>query len=228
MDHYVGQLIENLDELGLRDSTLVALTSDHGESLGEHGYVGHGRRLSEPIIRVPLIIRYRPKIPAGKVIAQAVSALDLTPTLLELSVGSAAPELKSSPFGGRSLAKSIEADARIFERPVRYVAFAGKKGFAPSWVSWLWVKKDNLPLHVGMTEGARKLVWTPRDEKLSVFNIESDPFEIDPDQPKSGGESYLDQTEALENWYLATDLSEGELKLTERDLEVLKTLGYIQ
>jgi hypothetical protein len=61
-----------------------------------------------------------------------------------------------------------------------------------------------------------------------VFNVESDPFEIRPELPKSGGESFLEQTEALEKWYLATDLSEGESKLTERDMEVLKTLGYIQ
>lgn len=227
-DYYIGQLLDTLKNEGLEDNTIVVLTADHGESLGEHGYVGHGRQLYESIIRVPLIIRYPPKVPAGKVIDEPVSALDLTPTMLELSIGSATPGMETSPFGGRSVAKAVESDERIYARPVRYVAFAGKKGFAPSWVSWLWVKKDHLPLHVGVTEGSRKLIWTPRDEELKIFNLERDPFEIHAEQPESGGESFLEQTEALEKWYLATDLSEGESKLTERDMEVLKTLGYIQ
>ena len=227
-DHYIGKLLDTLTSEGLEDNTIVVLTADHGESLGEHGYVGHGRQLYEPIVRVPLIVRYPARVPAGKVIEQPVSSLDLTPTMLELSVGLASPEMRASPFGGRSVAKAIESGERIYARPVRYVSFAGKKGFAPTWVSWLWVKKDNLPLHVGMTEGSRKLIWTPRDEKLAIFNIERDPFEIHPALPESGGESFVEHTEALEKWYLATDLSEGESKLTERDMEVLKTLGYIQ
>ena len=61
-DFHIGKLLARLDELGLKESTLVVLTSDHGESLGEHGYVGHGRQLSEGIVHIPLIMRYPRKV----------------------------------------------------------------------------------------------------------------------------------------------------------------------
>jgi len=83
-DHHVGQLLEAIDRNDLRESTLVVLTSDHGEALGEKGYVGHGRRLYESILRVPLIMRFPHRVPKGKVIRENVSLLDVTPTVLGL------------------------------------------------------------------------------------------------------------------------------------------------
>ena len=68
VDHHLGLLLRALDTAGVRDSTLLVLTSDHGESLGEHDYVGHGRHLYDSILRVPLIIRYPGRIKPGKVI----------------------------------------------------------------------------------------------------------------------------------------------------------------
>lgn len=56
-DDAIGRVLRFLDESGLTDETLVILHSDHGESLGEHGYVGHGRFLYEDNLRVPLIDR---------------------------------------------------------------------------------------------------------------------------------------------------------------------------
>ena len=84
-DYYLGRLLDRIDRLGLRDSTVVVLTSDHGESLGEHGYVGHGSRLDEGILRVPLIVRYPKKIAQGTVIREPVSLLDVAPTVLDLA-----------------------------------------------------------------------------------------------------------------------------------------------
>ena len=86
-DHYIGQVLDEVDRLGLKDSTLVVFTADHGESLGEHGYVGHGRHLYEGIVHTPFIMRLPGKIPAGRVIRTPVSAVDLTPTILDTVLG---------------------------------------------------------------------------------------------------------------------------------------------
>jgi arylsulfatase A-like enzyme len=111
-DHYVGKLLDALDQQGLRHSTLVVLTADHGESLGEHGYVGHGRRLHEGILQVPLIMRY-PKILEHKVIQEPVSLLDVTPTILDMVItGDKKQELPGS-FAGQSLAKAIIGDGSV-------------------------------------------------------------------------------------------------------------------
>lgn len=90
-DIAIGRLLKGIDDLGLRDRTLVVLSSDHGQSLGERGPVGHGRALLEPEVRIPLVVRLpslasdRPGIPAGLRVSQVVRTVDIFPTLLDYS-----------------------------------------------------------------------------------------------------------------------------------------------
>ena len=85
-DDQVGVVLEALAQQGLADRTLVALTSDHGEGLGEHGEPTHSFFVYETTLRVPLVLR-GPELPRGLRIAAPVRLLDVAPTLLEL-VGS--------------------------------------------------------------------------------------------------------------------------------------------
>lgn len=57
MDAWVGRLLETLDSAGVIDETIIVVTSDHGENLGENGLLGHGFSLDNRLIRVPLISR---------------------------------------------------------------------------------------------------------------------------------------------------------------------------
>lgn len=227
-DHHIGRLLDQLDKSGLGDNTIVLLTSDHGESLGEHGYVGHGRHLYDGIVRVPLIVRYPGKMPAGKVIRENVSLLDITPTLLDLTVAEDEREGQPFSFAGRSLVAAMSGDERIPERPMRYVAFAGRKGSAPRWLSWIWVQKADLPLRVGLTDGPRKLIWSPGESSLSIYDIAADPREMKPQVFDTGDAAYKRETALLGRWFESTDLEESDATLSERDTEVLKSLGYIQ
>ena len=227
-DHHIGLLLKQLDRLRLRDTTLVVLTADHGESLGENGYVGHGRRLSEGIIRIPLIMRYPGSIPPRTVVNERVSLLDITPTIIDLSgIGR---RVKDPPwsFAGRSLAAAWRDGEKLPARPMRYVAFAGRKGIAPAWVSWMWVRRPKLPLRIGKTEGTQKVVWTPESNSLDVIDLKADPYESSPLRLKVKNNEYRRHTNALRRWYDATDLEEGDSSLSGRDTEILKSLGYIQ
>ena len=85
VDRQVGRLVEALDEKGALDETLLVFTSDHGESLGEHEEETHAVFIYESTIRIPLIFRYPPKLPAGKVHTQSVRSVDLMPTILGLA-----------------------------------------------------------------------------------------------------------------------------------------------
>ena len=227
-DHHIGKLLAEVDDLGLRDSTFVALTADHGESLGEHGYVGHGRRLFEGIVHIPLILRYPGTIPAGRVIPEAASLLDLTPTVLELALGKEKAATLPASFAGRSAASAVVGGESLPQRPIRYVAFAGRKGFAPRWMSWLWSRESTLPLHLGETLGFRKLVWTPGQQSLSVVNLKRDPLGARPAVLRNDDKEYQTTVASLQRWFEATDLDEGESAMNERDVEVLKSLGYLQ
>jgi arylsulfatase A-like enzyme len=88
VDALIGRLLGELDALGLSDKVVVAVTSDHGEALWEHGFAGHGcpGPPFEELVRVPLIIRGPAHgAEGGRRTDQPVSAVDVAPTLLTLA-----------------------------------------------------------------------------------------------------------------------------------------------
>ena len=84
VDEKVGFLLDELERLELQRNTLVVLTSDHGEMLGEHGQWSK-RILLEWAARVPLILSWPGSLPAGRRVSAPVSLLDLFPTLAEIA-----------------------------------------------------------------------------------------------------------------------------------------------
>jgi arylsulfatase A-like enzyme len=85
-DQHIGRVLKALNASSHRGTTLVALTSDHGESLGEHDYFfDHGDDLFNPSLRIPLILSFPGFLPAGERVSGAASSLDLFPTLLDLA-----------------------------------------------------------------------------------------------------------------------------------------------
>jgi uncharacterized sulfatase len=84
IDDYVGRILGKLDELGLAENTLVIFTSDHGDMLGQHGVIGKSvGAFWEGILRIPLVMRLPGRIPAGTVVRQPASQVDLMPTILD-------------------------------------------------------------------------------------------------------------------------------------------------
>lgn len=83
MDHHVGRVLDALDDLGLRDRTVVVLTADHGEGRGEHGERTHSFFVYDSTIHVPLIF-WGAEVPAGVRVASLVRLVDVMPTLLDL------------------------------------------------------------------------------------------------------------------------------------------------
>lgn len=83
-DLAVGELLSSFEQLRSRDR-VTAITSDHGEGLGEHGEASHSFFLYESTLRVPLILHAPGRLPRGGVVTEPVSLCDLAPTLLALS-----------------------------------------------------------------------------------------------------------------------------------------------
>lgn len=90
-DHCVGQVIGKLRQLGLYDETLVVITGDHGEMLGEHGELNHGFFIYEGSLKVPLVVRVPRAQAASRQVELPVSLIDIVPTVLSL-VGAEAPK----------------------------------------------------------------------------------------------------------------------------------------
>lgn len=96
-DREIDRLLQALEQRGVLEHALVIVTADHGEELLEHGTFGHGDNLFNTTVHVPLIVA-GPGVPAGRVVEQNVSLIDLAPTILDML--GLPPEPR---FEGRSL-----------------------------------------------------------------------------------------------------------------------------
>ncbi len=83
-DEQLGRFISELEQRGLRDDTLVIITSDHGEGLFEHGERTHSYFLYESTVRIPLLLWGLEGLPAGQRISSLVRSVDIAPTALDL------------------------------------------------------------------------------------------------------------------------------------------------
>ncbi len=101
LDGQVGRLFDDLERLGVLRDSLVIVTADHGEHLGERQLFGHGCSVYRPELHVPLLVIDPGAAPAGLVIDEPVSLRDIPATVLG-QLGRGGP----GPFPGRSLART--------------------------------------------------------------------------------------------------------------------------
>ncbi|AGA24665.1 sulfatase [Singulisphaera acidiphila] len=99
LDDQIGRLFKELTKRGELEDTIVIVTADHGEHLGEQRLYGHGCSLYRPELHVPLLVFAPGAVPTGQVVTAPVSLRDLPATVVDL-LGLA----NESPFPGRSLA----------------------------------------------------------------------------------------------------------------------------
>jgi iduronate 2-sulfatase len=128
MDEQVGRVIDELDRLGLRDSTAIVFTSDHGYHLGEHGF-WQKSNLHEEVLRVPLIIDV-PNRKAGRT-QSIVELVDLFPTLAELA-GLPVP----ASLDGKSLLPVL----RDHQATVKAAALSFNNGFSLRTPNWHYMR----------------------------------------------------------------------------------------
>ena len=97
VDWQVGRILQALEDRGLADNTIVILTSDHGEWLGEHLRWGKGYPGADAVSRVPLVVRWPGgKLQSGRRVSEIVEALDVLPTLLQMAGIQVPPHLQGS------------------------------------------------------------------------------------------------------------------------------------
>ena len=139
-DELLGRVAEALRQRGTLDRTILVVLSDHGELLGERGEFGHGRSLYEPILHVPLLVRYPPAIPGGVRVATPVSVAGVYATVLDLAglplepsaqVGSLRVVIEGDPHPGPVLAEqfatalgsALDSDDPLLAKQARFRAY---------------------------------------------------------------------------------------------------------
>ena len=156
-DELVGRIDAALTRLGLRDQTLLTVTADHGEGMGEHREMTHGFFIYQSTLAVPLLFRGPGVVPGGR-LPVTVRTIDLLPTLLEL-VGVPPPAGAALP--GQSLAGALRGQDPPPE-PLTYAETLEPR------LRYGWSDLRSV------REGRWKYIQAPRPE---LYDLENDPGE---------------------------------------------------
>ena len=213
-DDEVGRLLAHLDALGLDRDTLVVVTADHGEGLGQHGVMGHAVNIYEEAVQVPLVLRWPGRLPAGRVVDEPVESVDVLPTVLEL-LG-----LPHDGAGrGRSLAgallrgESLDPAHPVFTHRRPYDESAVEGG-----------KRVHGALF-GVREGGYKWIEGTSDDTRELYDLASDPHESvnlaarEPDRAAS-------MSKEVAAFRTAHEHAAADRAVAPEDKERLRALGY--
>jgi arylsulfatase A-like enzyme/Tfp pilus assembly protein PilF len=155
VDSWIGQVVDRLRALGAYDNTLLIITSDHGESLGEHHETSHGFFVYQSTQHIPLVV-HAPNGRKGRSVEGRVSLVDLFSTVLDLTGLKTSAQLQ-----GVSLRNDLEGRPTPDPRRTLYCESLHPSQFECS------------PLN-GVVEGAWKYIRAPRQE---LYDLTKDPGE---------------------------------------------------
>ncbi len=207
VDGWIGQIVDRLRALGAYDDTLIIITGDHGESLGDHGEKSHGFFVYQATQHVPLVIR-APHGVKGRRFEGRVSLVDLMPTVLDLA-GMKIPERVE----GTSLRGGLEgASAQDPRRPL-YCESLEATQFECS------------ALHA-LVSGSWKYIRAPRPE---LYDLSRDPAESHNviENEQATAERLRDHLEEMLREMEAA-APEREIASADPDaLRRLQSLGYV-
>ncbi len=210
VDAALGRLLAGLESRGLENRTLVVVTADHGEGLGQHGTLDHAPNIYEEQLRVPLLIRWPKHVPAGRRIAEPVGLVDLAPT-----IAAAASLAFDGRPDGRSLLAALETGSVAEPRPI----FGRRRNYPRPYQG-----------HRGtlffVRDGNWKLIRATEDE-AELYDLAADPAER--------SNLFTARPDVTER--LAALLDEALARHPDRGLEVapghevrrgLEALGYVE
>lgn len=201
-DASFGQLLAAIKELGIYDKSVIMFSSDHGECLGEKDYYFcHSENLYEPLIQVPLIIKYPDEKPQR--IANTAQHIDLFPTILKLIGRSPENNLRGRDLRCLTDEKMEIFSEKVVNRKTSLVCENMKLIFSHSPSNWEFydltadpTEKDNL---ISKPEHSQRI--TDMKKRIHGFAYYDVPPEIKPVERR---------------------------KRTEQELENLKSLGYLE
>ena len=205
MDNHIGKLIDVLRETGRLDDTVVILTSDHGEMLGERG-LWYKMNFFEGSARVPLVVSAPSQFKAGRV-STPVTAMDLLPTLVGLAQDGDLSGVVG-PLDGQSLLPLLAGEPS--DRDTVTAEYLAEGAIAPI----VMIRRANF-----------KLIHSPADPD-QLFDLSVDPLERkNLSQEPAHSDLLADlKTEVAERW----DLSKIDREVRgsqQRRIAVMKALG---
>lgn len=210
--HFTDAEIQKVLEKLPTENTFIIFVADHGESIEEHGYLGHGRRIYQTGLHIPFTIA-GPGIEAGRTNMPA-RGVDLAPTLLGLA-NLAAPELMRG--------RNVLNDEIPLER-VRVMETYG--GAVPNLKVTKSLMTDKPPQRQTVVYNGWKLIVGGPDDEL--YHLADDPMETK-NIYASESEMASELRTILEHWDATTPRNmDNDAQLSDEDIEALDSLGYVE
>lgn len=230
-DHHVGRLLAAVQgNPEVAANTVIVFAADHGESLGEHSYWGHGRNLFEPTLHIPLGVVWPGRIRPGTTIDAPALNLDVAPTLLGLA-GLPVPAAFDG-FDWSAVLRGTGAPQR--ERVMWFQAHKGAV-LSPQEAASAR-RKGLLEIAVLSSPEMRKEIFRITERKHSVFDLLRDPRELRSlgSGPGLGRGKTAPVSQSLQAWL--TDLNRGlansdrlaQGTIAPEDVQALRALGYAE
>ena len=172
IDHHIGRMTNLLKERGLYDDTIIVFASDHGEYLGFHHLLLKGGPMFEPLMRVPLLIKFAGQTDnAGGRREELASLCDIAPTLLRAAGIEPPATMKGGDLGAPDAARK-------------------------------WVFADNQAGQTLMARDDRyKLIWSSESARCRFYDLQTDPLEMNNRIGDATMENEIARCrEALANW----------------------------
>ena len=216
MDRQLGRVLDALETAGRGADTVVALVSDHGQGLGDHGWWTHGV-LYEEQIKAPLIVR-GPGVPAGRRVNDLVRTIDLMPTLLEMA--GVDPE---ADMDGTSLMPLLRGDPLgeavvAYADSVNMLTYGSASGFSDDKNEMLFAVID------GRWKYIHHLI---REQESELYDLALDPGELE-NLYASRPEHVERLRQDLAARAFQPDARQGRGQMSHDDLERLRSLGYLR
>jgi arylsulfatase A-like enzyme len=220
VDRQLRRLFEGLDSSSQRSKTLFVVTADHGEGLGSHQYIGHGKHLYGEQIRVPMIFYGGDGSFTPRIIEQRVAHVDLFPTIAELA--GVAVDADALELEGRSLVPLMRGVKSEIVEP----AFSQRRPADMLRLRGGW--RDELVL-VAQADRFKYILHSVGEDEL--YDLAADPLELDnligtgqPEEDELAG--WLARKY---QWMVEHPLSESPdgVQIESEYVEELKALGYL-
>ena len=216
-DFAVGRFLDELNVLGLYDSSLIVVFGDHGEGFLEHGLMNHGNSVYDELIRVPLLVRFPRARHAGRRVEEPAQLIDVTPTILK--------EVGIAPLPAMQGSFLLDPPQTTASRRFAYASEA----FAACLRTSSWKLIENPPSRFERIPRAKQA-------KYELYDLNEDPTEQNnlagalPDRAESMARSLhaIDQENRKLRARIREALNVREIELTEEQERELRSLGYIQ
>jgi arylsulfatase A-like enzyme/Tfp pilus assembly protein PilF len=202
VDAALAPLLQPILDQPTRRDTLIVLTADHGESLGEHGEMTHGLFAYEATLRVPLIL-YEPHRFDARVVAAPVRHVDIVPTILDAIDGALPAGLDGRSLVPLAAGTAAPASASYFES----LSASINRGWAPLY---------------GVSRGSLKYIDLPIPE---LYDVAADPEEAHDLMASKPGEAR--ELQRLLAGLRADDRRLAPARENAETREQLRSLGYL-